>query len=103
MTTRVCMTKEMIDRKEFPVHEGNCRQQVTQQSPGRMAVSFSCTKPSASGEGEMILDSDTSYHARMRVNGSTGGPAQTVNVDVVGKWQGADCGSLRPLGLPAAK
>jgi hypothetical protein len=103
LTTRMCMTKEMIQRKEFPVQEGDCKQKVTQQSPSKMKIAFSCSKPPTSGEGEMTLDSDTSYRARMHIKGTESGRQQEVDMDVAGKWLSADCGNLRPIGIPQAK
>jgi hypothetical protein len=103
LTTRMCMTKEMIQRKEFPVQEGDCKQKVTPLSAKRMKVAFNCTNPPASGEGEITLDSDTSYRAKMHIKGRDGGRQQTVDMDVTGKWLGADCGKLRPIGPPQAK
>ena len=97
LTTRICMTKEMVQRKEFPVAEGDCKQKVTQQSANRMKVAFSCTRPPASGEGELTMDSDTSYRAQMHIKGMQGGQQQAVDMDVTGKWLSADCGSLRPI------
>jgi hypothetical protein len=103
LTTRMCMTKEMIQRKEFPVQEGECTQKVTPVSANRMKVAFNCSKPAASGEGELILDSDTSYRANMHIKGTDGGGQQVMDMDVSGKWLSADCGSLRPVGIPQAK
>lgn len=103
LTTRMCMTKEMIQRKEFPVQEGDCKQKVTQQSASKMKIAFSCTRPPTSGEGEMTLDSDTSYRAKMHIKGTDGGRQQVVDMDVAGKWLSADCGTLRPIGIPQAK
>jgi hypothetical protein len=104
LTTRMCMTKEMIQRKEFPVAEGDCKQQVTQQSASKMKIAFSCTRPPTSGEGELTLDSDTSYRAKMHIKGTQGGQQQDVDMDVTGKWLNADCGKLRPINsIPQAK
>ena len=104
LTTRICMTKEMIQRKEFPVAEGDCKQKVTQQSASRMKIAFSCTKPPTSGEGELTLDSDTSYRAKMHIKGMQGGQQQDVDMDVTGKWLSTDCGKLRPISsIPQAK
>lgn len=99
--SRMCMTREMIGRKEFPVQQGDCKQSMTPVSASTMKVSFTCTKPRASGEGEMTLDSDTSYHAHMKVHSDE--RAGTVEADVSGKWQGADCGPLGAATSPGAK
>jgi len=98
ITTRMCLTKEMIQRREFPVQQGDCRQKMTPVSATRMRIAFSCSKPPASGEGELTLDSDTSYRARMHIRGNEGGNRQAVDMDVSGRWLGTDCGGLRPLG-----
>ncbi len=104
LTTRMCMTKEMIQRKEFPVAEGDCKQKVTQQSASKMKVAFSCTRPPTSGEGELTMDSDTSYRAKMHIKGMHDGRQQVVDMDVAGKWLGSDCGTLRPISsIPQAK
>jgi hypothetical protein len=103
LTSRMCMTKEMIERKEFPVQEGDCKQKTTPVSANRMKIAFSCTRPPTSGEGEMIVDSDTSYRVKMHVKGTDGGQQHTVDMDAAGKWLGADCGKLRPISIPQAK
>lgn len=99
----MCMTKEMIQRKEFPVQEGDCKQKLTPMGANRMKVAFTCTKPPTSGEGEISFDSDTSYRAKMHITGSDGGEQRKVDMDVAGKWLGADCGKLRPISGPQAK
>lgn len=97
LRTRVCMTREMAERKEFPVQPGECTQKYTEQSGGKGLVSFSCTKPRLNGQGEITMLSDTSYRAHVRVTSQEHGN-QTVDTDVTGTWAGADCGSLKPLG-----
>jgi len=101
LQSRMCMTREMIERREFPVQEGECKQNLTPVSANRMKVAFSCTKPRASGEGELTMDSDTSYRARVKIRSEE--RSGTVDMDVNGKWLGADCGSVRPMGVPKGK
>ena len=103
ITTRMCMTKEMIQRKEFPVQQGDCKQKTTPVSNNRMKIAFSCSRPPASGEGELALESDTSYRGRMHIRGNDGANRPAMDMDVSGKWLGADCGGLRPIGVPQAK
>lgn len=97
LRTRVCMTREMAERREFPIQEGQCTQKYTDQGGGRGLVAFSCTRPAISGNGEITMLSDTSYRAHMRVTSQEHGN-QTVETNVTGTWVGADCGSLKPLG-----
>jgi hypothetical protein len=101
--TKLCMTREMAERKEFPVQQGDCKQTFTQQSSTRGHIAFSCTKPKVSGEGDVTADSDTSYRARMKIKSEEPGRNQVVDMDVTGKWLSADCGNIRPIPIPRAK
>jgi len=97
MNSKLCITREMIERKQLPIQEGDCRTQMTPAGDNRLQVSFTCTRPHASGEGEMTVDSPTAYHAQMRIHNQDQ-PNQVVNMGVAGRWLGDDCGNVRPLG-----
>jgi hypothetical protein len=97
MITRMCMTKEMIARREFPIQKGECKQKVTPVSGNKVKVALSCTKPAIDSEGEVTVDSETSYRATMHTVAANGNVQQTVDVNAVGTWVGADCGTLRPM------
>ena len=101
--TKVCMTREMAERKEFPVQQGDCKQTFTQQSPTRGHVAFTCTKPPVSGDGEFTADNDKSYRARLKIKSEEEGRNQVVDMDVTGNWLSADCGNIRPIAVPHAK
>jgi hypothetical protein len=103
LQTKLCMTREMAERKEFPVQQGDCKQSFTQQSATRGHIAFTCTKPKVSGEGDFVADNDTSYRARMKIRSEEQGRNQTVDMDVTGKWLSADCGNIRPIPIPRAK
>lgn len=94
MVTRMCMTKEMIARREFPVQKGACTQKVTPVSGNRMKVVLNCTKPAINSEGEMTVDSETSYRATMHTVAANGDVRQAMDMNAVGTWVGADCGTL---------
>jgi len=96
LQSRVCMTREMIERRQFPVQDGTCTQNVTPVSSTRMQVAFSCTRPRASGQGELVMESETSYRGRVTIRSEE--RSGTVDMDVNGKWLGADCGAVRPVG-----
>ena len=96
LRTKMCMTKEMAARKEFPVQQGDCTQQYTPQAGGKGLVSFSCTKPRLSGTGDITMIDDRNYRATMRVTSAEHGN-QVVDTSVTGHWLSADCGGLKPL------
>jgi len=103
LQTKLCMTREMAERKEFPVQQGDCKQTFTQQSPTRGHVAFTCTKPPVSGDGEFTADNDKSYRARLKIKSEEEGRNQVVDMDVTGNWLSADCGNIRPIAVPHAK
>jgi len=103
LQTKICMTREMAERKEFPVQQGDCRQTYSRQSPTRGHIAFTCTKPRVSGEGDVTADNDTSYRAHMKIRSEEEGRNQVVDMDVTGKWLAADCGNIRPVTVPRAK
>jgi len=103
LQTRLCMTRDMAERKEFPVQQGDCKQTFTQQSSTRGHIAFTCTKPRVSGEGDVTADSDTSYRAHMKIKNDEQGRNQVVDMDVTGKWLSADCGNVRPIAVSRAK
>jgi hypothetical protein len=100
LQTKICMTREMAERKEFPVQQGDCRQTFTQQSPTRGHIAFTCTKPRVSGEGDVTADNDKSYRAQMKIRSEEEGRNRVVDMDVTGKWLSADCGNIRPVTVP---
>jgi hypothetical protein len=102
LQSRVCLTREMIARKKFPVQEGDCNVKTTALGTNRLQVNFSCARPHASGTGDMTIDTPTHYRARLRVT-SADQPDQVVDMDVDGRWLAADCGNVRPVRLPDGK
>ena len=100
--SKMCVTREMIARREMPMQEGDCAYKMTPAGANRLEVAFTCTRPHASGEGEMTVDTPTSYHGRMQVRNQEQ-PGQSVDMEVNGRWLGAECGSLRPIRMPAAQ
>jgi hypothetical protein len=103
LQTKLCMTREMAERKEFPVQQGDCRQTYTQQSATRGHIAFTCTNPKVSGEGDVVADSDTSYRAHMKIRSEEQGRNETVDMDVTGKWLSDSCGTIRPITIPRTK
>lgn len=102
LRSKMCVTPEMIARKEVPMQQGDCAYKMTPLGANRLQVNFSCTQPHASGEGEMTVDTPTRYHARMTVR-DLDHPEQTVDMDVSGRWLGASCGDVRPVRVPGGK
>jgi len=99
MSVKICMTKEMVERNEIPVQEGDCRSTQSPRSGNTMKFSFSCTKPPSSGEGEVTFVSPQAYTTKVTVNTTATGKAERMTMDGQGKWLGAECGAIKPVGV----
>lgn len=103
ISTRVCMTKDMVERNDLPAGQGQCRTTNQQRSGNTMKFAFSCTNPPSSGEGQYTFVSAEAYSVRVNVKTAVDGRPQTMSMDGSGKWLGADCGNLKPPVAPAKK
>lgn len=94
-----CISKEDAERGTIPQQAGDCTQEVLDRNASSMRVKFSCaTNPPAKGEATVEFQGPTAYTSRAVVDTVVLGQSERVNVDQTGRWLGADCGSVRPLG-----
>jgi len=101
-TVKFCLTKEQAAKPPEPRMSGDCTQSEVQRSGSTMKYKFACTKPQqVSGEGQVSYASDKAYTGRSVINtqGAQGMPQQ-MTMEMAGKWLGADCGDVKPLGAP---
>jgi len=91
-----CITKDMAERREFPTgQQGQCTNSSTPTASG-MHVSFTCTNPPSSGNGQVTFQGDTAYTTTMNVTTSARGKSESMSVNATGRWLGADCGAKTP-------
>lgn len=102
MSTRVCLTREMIERNEVSQQRQDCKSTTHARTSNSVKMSFTCTNPKSSGEGQITYTSPEAYSMKMVVNTEVEGRTDKVNMDTTGKWLGADCGNLKPA-APTAK
>jgi hypothetical protein len=103
MTVQVCMTKEMVERDQMPSQRADCKTTSQSRAGNTMKLAFACTNPPSSGEGQITFASPESYAMKMAVNTQVEGKTEKVNMEGSGKWLGANCGSVKPLGQPKNK
>jgi hypothetical protein len=97
MTVKYCLTKEMAERKEIPAQRGDCKTTHQPGPGGTMKISFSCTNPPSSGEGEVTFSSPEAYSMKMVVNSMVQGRPEKMNMEASGRWLAADCGDIAPI------
>ena len=99
---RMCLTKEMVERNEIPAQQGDCKMSNQQRTGNTLKVNFICTTPPSSGESQMTINSSESYAMKTTATSTIDGRVEKMSVEGTGKWVGADCGGLKPMG-PAKK
>jgi hypothetical protein len=97
MTVKYCLTKEQAERKEIPTQKGDCKSTQLPAGPGKMKMTFTCTNPPSSGEGEVTFASPDAYSMKMVVNTTIQGKPEKINMEGSGRWLGTDCGDIRPV------
>ncbi len=100
MAVKVCMTKEMAERNEIPAQQDGCKHTASPRSGNTMKMSFICTDPPSSGDGQVTFASSEAYTMKMTMNTVVQGKPEKVNMDASGKWLSADCGAIKPMASP---
>jgi len=96
MAIKICMTKEMVERNELPAQHGDCKTTTSPRTGNSMKMSFVCTQPPSSGEGQFTFVSPEAYTMKMAMKSTVQGKPETMTMDGSGKWLSADCGAVKP-------
>ncbi|MBK6293413.1 MAG: DUF3617 domain-containing protein [Rhodoferax sp.] len=100
MMIKICLTPDMVERNELPAQQGDCKHTMSPRVGNVMKMSFSCTKPPSSGQGQMTFESPQAYTTNMVVNSTVDGKPEQMTMDSRGKWLSSDCGNVQPIKRP---
>ena len=100
VSVNVCITQEMIDNNELSAPAGDCTTTHSPRVGNSMKVSFVCTRPPSSGEGQVIFAGPEAFNSKMTVNTTASGRNEKVILDGQGKWLSAECGAIKPVAKP---
>jgi hypothetical protein len=100
---RYCMTKEQAERDPSvsPDPDTTCQNRMNANSPKEATFSFQCTRKDGStmqGEGRAFDLTPESYAMDMRMQMQHEGQPMQMQIQQRGKWLGADCKGIKPLG-----
>jgi len=98
MTTRQCMTKEKLEKNSFGQAQRpnqNCTQTITKNTKTVMEANVVCTSPPSTGSVHMEATSPTAYQGTVHSKSTQRGREMEVNMEMSGKWIGADCGDVK--------
>jgi hypothetical protein len=98
LTVKMCLTAEQVARDEMPQQDKNCRQTSTQRSGNTVRFKFVCEgEPRISGEGEFTSTGNKAHSGRMVMDTQRGGKTERTEMQMAGRWLGADCGTIKPV------
>lgn len=103
MAVRMCMTREMVERDQLPVQQGDCRTTQQQKSGNTLKMAFTCSNPPSSGESQVTFTSSEAFSSRTTVTTTAGGKSEKTTIEGAGKWLGADCGAVKPMPVAPAR
>ena len=100
MSIKMCMTREMVDNNDFSPQQGDCKSTHSPRAGNTMKLSFTCTNPPSSGEGQVTFVSPEAYNSKMTVNTTVNGKSEKMSMEGQGKWLSAECGAIKPPPQP---
>jgi hypothetical protein len=100
---RYCMTKEQAERDPTvsPDPDTTCINKMNATSSKEATFSFQCTRKDGSsmqGEGRAYDLTPESYAMDMRMQMQHQGQPMQMQIQQKGKWLGADCKGVKPIG-----
>ena len=101
IVTKMCMSKEMVERSQLPMQtQGDCTSTTSDKTSTGMKLKFSCTNPVSSGEGQYTFVGDSAYTVKMKINSRQQGKPTITTIDATAKWLGSGCGNIKPMPIP---
>jgi hypothetical protein len=98
ITAKNCVAKDQAARGGVPQTDGRCQNTEVSRSGSTVKYSFACTGDHPmTGTGEFTMDSPTAYTMHSVSDTMVDGKPQHMEMDIAGKWVGADCGSVKPF------
>lgn len=108
MVTRVCVSREMAERDQLPQAMGKdmgCQPKNMQRSGNGYSLDIICDGPAMKGEGKAkgTFAGSERFTSTYDFKGTMHGQPVNQHHESSGKWLGADCGDVKPVGAAAGK
>jgi hypothetical protein len=108
-TSQVCVTQAMVDKYGGPMTQpqrGDCQTTNVVMKPDGMTAQISCTgQMSATGTVTATFTDSNSYNTTIHIVGTMQMGPNSHPVDMTmqssGVYKGPDCGSVKPMTVPA--
>jgi hypothetical protein len=104
-TTQNCLTPEQAAKDDHPdISHGDCQLQNQNWSGHTFTADMQCNGHGSTAHGhiQFVTNGDTSYTGTSHMEGNNPhlGGDFTMESQLSGQWQSADCGSVQPLTPP---
>jgi hypothetical protein len=107
VVTKVCITPEMAERNQTPDMGGQheCKAGKQNRSGDMYTVNLICDGPNIKGEGVIkgTIVGGERVNSTYDFSGTSLGKPVKQHHETSGKWLGADCGNIKPIGELAAE
>ncbi len=108
MISKVCITQQMAEREQPPMenNEAGCQPKNYQRNGQTYSVDIVCDGPAMKGTGRSkgTFSGNTGFTSTYDFKGTAQGQPINSHHESSGKWLGADCGTVKPIGpLPSKK
>ncbi len=103
MVMKMCVTKEMAERQQPPqTHQvgSECKSKNFQRTGSNYSVDIVCDGPNMKGEGKGsgTFAGNDRFSSIYDFKGTSHGKPVAQHQETSGKWLGADCGDVKPVG-----
>jgi hypothetical protein len=99
-TVRVCMTKEMAERRTLPSSDPNCTHRMGKAAGNQITFAFDCPGR-GSGEGVTTIRSQTEFHTVMNMKADDPrAKGMTMKIEGTSRFVSTDCGDVKPPPMP---
>lgn len=107
IVTKVCVTKDMAERDapQTGPKEAGCETRNFQRSGNSYSADVICNGPDLKGQGKVkgSFSGGERFTSSSDFKGTAGGQPLSQSQETSGKWVGADCGTVKPMGEAARK
>lgn len=97
MTTKSCLTREVLERSLGFQNDKSCTYKVTSSSPSKQQAHVECDRGQVHTTGDLTLERVDAEHVKgsMVMKPSVGTGDIKVSFDT--RWISSDCGSVKPI------
>jgi hypothetical protein len=94
---QVCYTRESLDHSPWADAQTDCKPTFTTRTSSNWKWHTSCPKSGYEADGEAIFNDPENYTVKSASESKIGDTVRKSITTITAKWQGADCGNLKPV------